>query len=138
MLSSRPRTNVTLDEAGEACLDVLSSEGRWFPSTSALFGDGWEYRNPDRNNQCQLLSSSDGFERGWFLVIGDSRGRMLFSALLTLLNKTLPAAGWPTHRAMGPVGKDFGCTPHSPKTQNRSEYWGYYDPRCQVIRHYSL
>ena len=32
---------------------------------------------------------------------------------------------------MGPVGKDFGCTPHSPKTQNRSEYWGYYDPRCQ-------
>ena len=35
MLSSRPRTNVTLDEAGEACLDVLSSEGRWFPSISA-------------------------------------------------------------------------------------------------------
>jgi hypothetical protein len=102
-------------------------------NTKTLYGDGWEYRNPDRNNQCQLLSSSDGFERRWVLVIGDSRGRMLFSALLTLLNKTLPAAGWPTHRAMGPVGKDFGCTPHAPKTQNRSEYWGYYDPRCQVM-----
>ena len=124
-------TNLPLDEAGAACLDELSSDGRWMISSSALYGDGWEYRNPDRNSQCQVWSTSDGFERRWLLVIGDSRARMLYSALLTLLNHTLPAVGWPTHRAMGPVGKDFGCTPHSPRTPNRSEYWGYYDPRCQ-------
>ena len=68
-----------IDEAGAACLDALSSEGRWYPSTSAQYGDGWEYRNPDRDSRCQLMSSAkaarDAAARRWLLVVGDSRAR---------------------------------------------------------------
>eukprot|EP00966_Prymnesium_polylepis_P121573 2809702-Prymnesium_polylepis.1 len=123
-----------LDRLGSACLDRLGGSGRWMRTNASLFGDGWDYVHAEREGGCRMRTGAAAREAAagrWVLVVGDSRARFLFSALLTLLNQSLPAAGWPTHRVVGPVGQ-AGCTPHAPAAAAREEYWGYYDPVCQA------
>ena len=70
----------------------------------------------------------------WGLVVGDSRSRMVFSALLSLVNGSLPALGWPTHR----VPNGSTCEAHVLPSQQTGafpervgrEYWGWYNPAC--------
>lgn len=107
------------------------------PSDDAPFGDGWRYEATVGSEvrggpSCHVAAAREAAADRWLMVVGDSRGRFVYSALLSLLNQSLPAQGWPTHRVVGPIGP-AGCTPHVPRSPpSREEYWGYYDKTCQA------
>ena len=61
----------------------------------------------------------------WILVLGDSRARLAYAALLSMLEFPIPG-DWPHHNLSGE------CLPHGINASTGREYWGYYNPSCQT------
>lgn len=127
-----------MDARLQACANRLSSRAAWVrDSQRQHVDDGWTWKLPlaDHDTTCQL--SWAAVRSRWLVVIGDSRGRMVYSALLAMLNNTMELQlGWPTHR----VGANSSCTAHVPRSArehntkrgSRGEEWGWYNPQCQA------
>ena len=135
-------------EAMQACVDRLSSRAQWVRDQY----DGWTWltdrvrleggRSGAEEQTCQLVRAAE--QSRWIVVVGDSRGRMVYAALLTMLNETKAYKGeelqygWPTHR----VHSNSICTAHVPRAPLldnnneshgwRREAWGWYNPQCQA------
>jgi len=62
----------------------------------------------------------------WLLFLGDSRGRMAYSAAVARASPGKPPPGWPMHRAE----KGDPCEPHL-RNASRKDSWGYYNSGCQ-------
>mmetsp|Transcript_5943 Transcript_5943/g.13035 ORF Transcript_5943/g.13035 Transcript_5943/m.13035 type:complete len:392 (-) Transcript_5943:258-1433(-) len=92
------------DQCPQLCLEYAARNGSWLPGDGQNKWPTWQWSIPPGGPSCcnhPRELSSPAFPR-WTLVLGDSRGRFLFSALVSLLNKTRtadrPPAGWPSHR----------------------------------------
>ena len=126
----------------QACSDALTNDGSWVRSnlTSHVERDeAWVWSSSlaptpgqDRSAACRLARITTlrrGLKGRWLLFVGDSRARMVYAALLHLLNGSQPLQlGWPTHQV--PYGDE--CTPHVPAIGGRRESFGWYNPACQL------
>ena len=114
----------------QRCLDLLSQHGRWTTNVASPDGTAWQLPPEDATSSCRLGHSiAAPSSSRWILVVGDSVGRMLYSAFLALVNHTeMPAFGWPTHR----VPADSVCVAHVPAGSSTPEAYGWYDPQCRV------
>lgn len=128
----------------QSCVDELATGTHvgWARNVSVdgnSEDDFWAWQHL-RTNQGHAASSCRLFRprpqsvqalRGrWVLVVGDSRGRILYSAMLALVNSSTAPLGWPTHR----VPVDDQCLPHVPREAGGAigESWGWFNPACQL------
>lgn len=118
----------------QRCADRLTQRGSWRHDgvTDRSVDAGWSFQ-AEGAPQCPLLDAAAAREalRGrWVLVVGDSRARFIYSALLTLLNHShSPPLGWPTHRVLSGA-----CMAHVLPNSSRSQpgTFGYYATGCQL------
>ena len=123
----------------QRCADRLTQRGSWRHDgvTDRSVDAGWSFQAGEGAPQCPLLDTAAAREalRGrWVLVVGDSRARFIYSALLTLLNHShSPPLGWPTHRVLSGA-----CMAHVLPNSSRSQHvpaagtFGYYATGCQL------
>ena len=129
---SRAKAPVLFDL--QSCADQLTVEGRWSNTSEWIAGTA-------TNSRCKLVLSQQAahsaLQDRWVLVVGDSRVRFIFAALLKLINGSLPSQGWPTHR----VPDGDACTPHVPAADGAKATYGWHEcaarwkgPCCGVTR----
>ena len=121
----------------QRCADRLTQRGRWQHDgrSHRSLDAGWSYGDAAGSGErpCQLLdvaAARHALRGRWVLVVGDSRARFIYSALLTLLNESEPALGWPTHRVLHGT-----CMAHVPPNRTREQpagTFGYYSRGCQL------
>ena len=118
----------------QRCADRLTQRGSWRHDgiTERVVDAGWSFQAGSKTG-CPLLNATAAREalRGrWVLVVGDSRARFIYSALLTVLNHShSPPLGWPTHRVLSGA-----CMAHVLPNSSRSQpgTFGYYAAGCQL------
>ena len=88
-------------------LDHQVSRGAWQRGAGLEIDDTWSWESPPSKCVCQSEkearpSALRVLNERWVLIVGDSRGRFLFSALVALLSVGRPGSnappGWPNHR----------------------------------------
>ena len=88
---------------------------------------------PTAGSRCKLTASHQAAQVAlrdrWALVVGDSRVRFIYAALLKLVNGSLPSQGWPTHR----VPDGDACTPHVPAHDGLNATHGWFDRNCVAV-----
>ena len=107
----------------QSCADYLTAGGHWSNTSEWL---------AHSRHHCALAQSHvharTALRDRWILVVGDSRVRFIYAALLQLINGSLPYEGWPTHR----VPDGDACTPHVPAHDGIGAQHGWYNPACQA------
>ena len=122
--------------AVQACLDELLASGKWVGRSAlnashdrgVLHHHEPHFEATSSSPSC-ALSQRAHLPGRWVLVVGDSKARFVYSALLSLLNGTAPPLGWPTHRV------DSGlCMSHvlPGNTLGLPGAFGYYHPGCAL------
>ena len=111
---ARRRSKEVLDsEAPQQCLDYASKNGSWEQSrTGGIPADNFWRWMPPLGRMCggrdgptlfKRATASDVLHGQWLLMIGDSRTRFMFSAMLALIRGAKAGTvsspeGWPNHR----------------------------------------
>lgn len=122
-------TPTAAEGALASCASNLAS-GHWLHDgqTPRHLDEGFRWKlNGEKT--CRLLAAQEAqhaLKDSWLVVVGDSVARMIFSALLTLVNGTAPVFGWPTHRVSNGV-----CMAHA-IVNGSTIAFGYYHPGCQL------
>lgn len=119
----------------QRCADRLTQRGHWQHDGRAdpAQDAGWSWTHDGAaSSKCGLLEAEEArraLAGRWVLVVGDSRARFIYAALLALLNSSseAPPLGWPTHRVSHGT-----CMAHVVAGPSRPEVFGYYAEGCQL------
>ena len=119
----------------QRCASRLMS-GAWIHDgvTPRHLDSGWWWKPlhdvSEDSQGCPMLSTLHArheLRNRWLVVIGDSVGRFIYSALLALVNATEPELGWPTHTV-----RSGSCMAHVVAANASVLAYGYYHPACQL------